>query len=101
MKKYLNVSGYELAQDNQSCLIPNAFLVFSRDGDLHRISLNGTNSNNLDDVIPVSRVKAASALDFDTLESRIYWSDTKIKAISRAYMNGSETEKVWIYKIVE
>jgi low density lipoprotein receptor-related protein 5/6 len=68
--------------------------VFSRDGDLHRISLNRTNSSNMDDVIPVSKVKAASALDFDTLESRIYWADTKVKAISRAYMNGSETERV-------
>jgi low density lipoprotein receptor-related protein 5/6 len=48
----------------------------------------------MDDVIPVSKVKAASALDFDTLESRIYWADTKVKAISRAYMNGSETERV-------
>lgn len=74
--------------------MPDAFLVFSKDGDLHRISLNGTNSNNFDDVIPVSKVKSAGALDFDTLESRIYWSDSKVKAISRAYMNGSETERV-------
>ncbi len=62
-------------------MVPDAFLVFSREGDLHRISLN--NSNNFDDVIPVSKVKAAGALDFDTIESRIYWSDSKSKAISQ------------------
>ncbi|CAL8117209.1 unnamed protein product [Orchesella dallaii] len=97
-------SGYELSSDGKSCSIPDAFLVFSRDGDLHRISLNRTAASrsgggdsaagSIDDVIPVSKVKAASALDFDTVESRIYWSDTKIKAIFRAFMNGSETEKV-------
>lgn len=53
----------------------------------------------MDDVIPVSKVKAASALDFDTVESRIYWSDTKFKAIFRAFMNGSETEKVIEYGV--
>lgn len=87
-------SGYELSTDERSCTIPDAFIVFSRDGDLHRISLNRTASTNMDDVIPVSKVKAASALDFDTVDSRIYWSDTKIKAIFRAFMNGSDTEKI-------
>lgn len=87
-------SGYELSSDGRLCTIPDAFLVFSRDGDLHRISLNRNASTNLDDVIPVSKVKAASALDFDAVDARIYWSDTKIKAIFRAFMNGSDTEKV-------
>ncbi|OXA50506.1 Low-density lipoprotein receptor-related protein 6 [Folsomia candida] len=93
-------SGYELASDNQSCLVPDAFLVFSRDGEIHRLSLNRTNSNNFDDIVPVSKVKAAGALDFDTIENRIYWSDSKVKAISRAYMNGSETERIIEFGLV-
>jgi len=83
--------GYEVDPGDRNCSVPKAFLVFSRDGDLHRISLNRTTTN---DVIPVSKVKAASAIDFDTVERRIYWSDTKLKTISRAFMNGSDTEKV-------
>jgi hypothetical protein len=35
-----------------------------------------------------------SALDFDISDNRIYWTDVKVKAISRAFMNGSDTEKI-------
>lgn len=35
-----------------------------------------------------------SALDFDMTDNRIYWSDVKVKAITRAFMNGSEMERV-------
>lgn len=36
----------------------------------------------------------ASALDIDFRESRIYWTDIKLKAITRAFINGSEIERV-------
>lgn len=36
----------------------------------------------------------SSALDYDLLENRIYWTDIKIKAITRAFMNGSNMERV-------
>jgi hypothetical protein len=35
-----------------------------------------------------------SALDFDITDNRIYWTDVKVKAISRAFMNGSDMEKI-------
>lgn len=35
-----------------------------------------------------------SALDFDMGDNRIYWADVKVKAITRAFMNGSEMERV-------
>jgi hypothetical protein len=35
-----------------------------------------------------------SALDFDINDNRIYWTDVKVKAISRAFMNGSDVEKI-------
>jgi low density lipoprotein receptor-related protein 5/6 len=35
-----------------------------------------------------------SALDFDINDNRIYWTDVKVKAISRAFMNGSDMEKI-------
>jgi low density lipoprotein receptor-related protein 5/6 len=33
-------------------------------------------------------------LDFDINDNRIYWTDVKVKAISRAFMNGSDMQKI-------
>lgn len=35
-----------------------------------------------------------SGLDFDKNDGRIYWTDTKLKAITRSYINGSDVEKI-------
>ncbi|XP_046394159.1 low-density lipoprotein receptor-related protein 6 [Ischnura elegans] len=83
--------GYELISDNKTCVVPEAFLLFSRKENICRISIENTNN---DMIIPVTGVKDASALDFDINDNRIYWSDIKIKAITRAFMNGSEVEKI-------
>ncbi|KAF7248253.1 Low-density lipoprotein receptor-related protein 6 [Varanus komodoensis] len=69
--------GLELISDMKTCIVPEAFLLFSRRADIRRISLE-TNNNNV--AIPLTGVKEASALDFDT--------------ISRAFMNGSALEHV-------
>lgn len=37
-------------------------------------------------------MREASALDFDVTDNRIYWTDISVKAISRAFMNGSNLE---------
>ncbi|XP_023718934.1 low-density lipoprotein receptor-related protein 6-like, partial [Cryptotermes secundus] len=69
--------GYELAADQRTCVVPEAFLLFARKENIGRISIE--NGNN-DAVIPVTGVKDASALDFDINENRIYWTDVKVKA---------------------
>ncbi|XP_061077917.1 low-density lipoprotein receptor-related protein 5 [Conger conger] len=81
--------GLELLSDLRSCIVPEAFLLFTNRPDIRRISL-GTNSNDV--AIPLTGVKEASALDFDVLENRIYWTDVSTKMISRAFMNGSSVE---------
>ncbi|KDR08547.1 Low-density lipoprotein receptor-related protein 6 [Zootermopsis nevadensis] len=83
--------GYELAANERTCVVPEAFLLFARKENIGRISIE--NGNN-DAVIPVTGVKDASALDFDINDNRIYWTDVKVKAISRAFMNGSDMEKI-------
>ncbi|KAL6424282.1 hypothetical protein ACFW04_009838 [Cataglyphis niger] len=83
--------GYELTKDKRTCIVPEAFLVYARRENLGRISIENTNNDN---IIPVTGIKEASALDFDLLENRIYWTDVKIKAITRAFMNGSDMERV-------
>uniref|UniRef100_A0AAR2JRQ2 EGF-like domain-containing protein n=1 Tax=Pygocentrus nattereri TaxID=42514 RepID=A0AAR2JRQ2_PYGNA len=83
--------GLELIADMSTCIVPEAFLLFSRHSDIRRISLE-TNNNNV--AIPLSGVKEASALDFDVTDNRIYWTDITLKTISRAFMNGSALEHV-------
>lgn len=68
--------GLELIADMQTCIVPEAFLLFSRHTDIRRISLE-TNNNNV--AIPLTGVKEASALDFDVTDNRIYWTDITLK----------------------
>lgn len=82
--------GLELASDLKTCIIPEAFLLFSRRSDIRRISLESKH----DDIIPVSGILEASALDYDINDDRIYWTDIHLKTINRAFMNGSNVEHI-------
>ena len=64
----------------KTCIVPEAFLLFSRRADIRRISLE-TNNNNV--AIPLTGVKEASALDFDVTDNRIYWTDISLKVSQR------------------
>ncbi|KAL7885278.1 hypothetical protein AOLI_G00055730 [Acnodon oligacanthus] len=83
--------GLELLSDLRTCVVPEAFLLFTNRAEIRSISL-GTNSNDV--AIPLTGVKEASALDFDVAENRIFWTDVSTKTISRAFMNGSGVEAV-------
>uniref|UniRef100_W5KCE8 Low density lipoprotein receptor-related protein 5 n=1 Tax=Astyanax mexicanus TaxID=7994 RepID=W5KCE8_ASTMX len=83
--------GLELLSDLHTCVVPEAFLLFTNRAEIRRISL-GTNSNNV--AIPLTGVREASALDFDMAENRIFWTDVSTKTISMAFMNGSGVETV-------
>lgn len=72
--------GFELISDMKTCIVPEAFLLFSRRADIRRISLE-TNNNNV--AIPLTGVKEASALDFDVTDNRIYWTDISLKVSKR------------------
>uniref|UniRef100_A0A8C7I8M5 Low density lipoprotein receptor-related protein 5 n=1 Tax=Oncorhynchus kisutch TaxID=8019 RepID=A0A8C7I8M5_ONCKI len=79
--------GLELLSDMRTCVVPEAFLLFTNRADIRSISL-GTNSNDV--AIPLTGVMEASALDFDVSENRIYWTDVSTKPrIARAHMDGS------------
>lgn len=82
--------GFELASDSRDCVIPEAFLICSRRQDIKRISL----VSRYADIIPLSGLESASAFDYDISDSRIYWADSKLKTISRSFMNGSNAERV-------
>ncbi|KAK7073342.1 Low-density lipoprotein receptor-related protein 6 [Halocaridina rubra] len=82
--------GYELTQDEKHCVIPEAFLLYTRKEDIRRISL--LTSHNVP--IPVTGIQEAMSIDFDSIENRLYWTDISVKSISRAFMNGSQLEPV-------
>ena len=68
--------GLELLANGKTCIIPEAFLLFTRRADIRRISLETTQK---DVIIPLAGVEEASALDFDINDNRIYWTDTSRK----------------------
>ena len=82
--------GFELATDSQTCIIPEAFLLFSRKVDIHRISLE---SHHLD-LIPIAGIQETTSFDYHLTDNRIYWTDVKQKSISRSFMNGSNIEHI-------
>ena len=82
--------GFELISDMKTCIVPEAFLLFSRRADIRRISLE-TNNNNV--AIPLTGVKEASALDFDVTDNRIYWTDISLKVGKRIGILKLGTEK--------
>lgn len=63
--------GFELTTDNITCIVPEAFLLFSRKENIRRISLESKH----DDTIPISGVQEANALDYDMNDNRVYWTD--------------------------
>uniref|UniRef100_A0AAY5F3Y8 Low density lipoprotein receptor-related protein 5 n=1 Tax=Electrophorus electricus TaxID=8005 RepID=A0AAY5F3Y8_ELEEL len=83
--------GLELLSDLHTCVVPEAFLLFTNRADIRSISL-GTNGNDV--ALPLTGVQEASALDFDVAENRIFWTDVSTKTISRAFLNGSGVEAV-------
>uniref|UniRef100_A0A1B6BXD2 EGF-like domain-containing protein n=1 Tax=Clastoptera arizonana TaxID=38151 RepID=A0A1B6BXD2_9HEMI len=83
--------GHELATDKKTCVVPKAFILFARKENIGRLSIE--NAHN-EAIIPVTGVKDASALDFDMADNRIYWTDVKLKSITRAFVNGSSMEKI-------
>jgi len=85
-------NGYELTQDDLTCVVPEAFILYTQDDHIKRISLDSRNRNNF--VIPVKDVQEPNALDFDKTDGRIYWSDLRKKTISRSFLNGSNFEIV-------
>ena len=52
----LYIAGYELATNERTCVVPEAFLLFARKENIGRISIE--NGNN-DAIIPVTGVKDA------------------------------------------
>ncbi|OWF50740.1 low-density lipoprotein receptor-related protein 6-like [Mizuhopecten yessoensis] len=89
--------GLELVSNGKTCIVPEAFLLFTRRRDIRRMSLETSHRIM---PVPIRGVKDALAIDFDFNDSRIYWTDAKLKTISRAFLNGSALETIVEYGLM-
>uniref|UniRef100_A0A8C1TDN1 Low density lipoprotein receptor-related protein 4 n=1 Tax=Cyprinus carpio TaxID=7962 RepID=A0A8C1TDN1_CYPCA len=79
--------------DHYNCgLSLDKFLLFARRTDIRRISFD--TEDKLDDVIPLADIRNAVALDWDSSERYIYWTDVTTDSINRAKWDGSKQEVV-------
>lgn len=86
---------YELLPDRKKCVIPKAFLLFSKLDSIGKISIEFNDGNHNDYKIPLKDLRDAHRqLDVDVVDRRIYFTDQKTKCISRAFLNGSDVQKV-------
>lgn len=87
---------YELLTDRKTCVLPTAFLLFSKQDKIGRISTDYNEGNYNDYMIPLKDLRDASMilLDVDVADRRIYYTDQKSKCISRAFINGSDVQTI-------
>uniref|UniRef100_A0AAX7SHF4 Low-density lipoprotein receptor-related protein 4 n=1 Tax=Astatotilapia calliptera TaxID=8154 RepID=A0AAX7SHF4_ASTCA len=79
--------------DSYSCATGlDKFLLFARRTDIRRISFDTEDMS--DDVIPLADVRNAVALDWDSKDGYIYWTDVTTDSINRALWNGTKQEVV-------
>lgn len=89
---------FELSKDKRTCFVPSAFLLFSRSspsqGSIGRISIDYNEDNHNDYIIPFTDFRDAHSIDVDVSDRRIYWTDQKSRCILRAFINGSDVQKI-------
>lgn len=65
--------GLELIDKGKKCIIPEAFLLFTREAEIKRMSL----STHRVISVPLKGIEKALSIDFDIGDNRIYWTDGK------------------------
>jgi low density lipoprotein receptor-related protein 5/6 len=85
---------YELAKDRKGCSIPTAFLLFSKGENIGRLSIGYNDEQHPDFFIPFKDLKDVYHLDVDIAERRVYWTDQKLKSIFKAFINGSDVQRI-------
>ena len=68
--------GLELISMGKKCIVPEAFLLFTTEADIKRMSLS---SQHRVVPIPLKGIKKAQAIDFDIGGNKIYWTDLSLQ----------------------
>ncbi|XP_032496890.1 low-density lipoprotein receptor-related protein 5 isoform X5 [Phocoena sinus] len=81
-------TGVQLQDNGQTCKAgAEEVLLLARRTDLRRISLDTPDFTDI--VLQVDDIRHAIAIDYDPLEGYVYWTDDEVRAIRRAYLDGS------------
>ena len=100
--------GYELGSDGRTCVKPEIFLLYTK---RNQIGMIGIENPNNDIAVPVTGISncryillikfvsnlklcSSSSVDYDINTMSVYWSDTATRTIMRAFLNGSNPQKV-------
>lgn len=62
-------------------------LLLARRTDLRRISLDMPDFTDI--ILQIDNIRHAIAIDYDPVEGYIYWTDDDVRAIRRAYLDGT------------
>ncbi|KAG9475852.1 hypothetical protein GDO78_003967 [Eleutherodactylus coqui] len=84
------LTGFRKTGSKTCALSLDKFLLFARRTDIRRVSFD--TSDFSDFVIPLSNVRSAVALDWDSADDFMYWTDTNADSINRAKSDGSSQE---------
>ncbi|KAK3698272.1 hypothetical protein QZH41_009502 [Actinostola sp. cb2023] len=87
--------GQVLEDDGQSCRDVERFLLFTEStfDNIYRIPIE-TGSQNVAQRIPLLMLSKPTAVDFDPIEERVYWSDLNQRSIYRSFLNGSSQQRI-------
>nr|XP_006819580.1 PREDICTED: low-density lipoprotein receptor-related protein 4-like [Saccoglossus kowalevskii] len=84
-------TGIRMKPDGQNCAdAPNTYLLFASRDSIRRISFDTPDYSDV--ALPLPDLHNAIALDFDSIEGKIYYTDVFLDVIRRADLNGSRME---------
>lgn len=76
---------------------PHELLLIVQRNEICRISLDSPDYTYF--VLPLTGIKHAIAIDFDSVDKMLYWTDEQACAIRRAYLDGSNQEDVIVAEV--
>ncbi|XP_067144345.1 low-density lipoprotein receptor-related protein 4-like [Centruroides vittatus] len=89
-------TGILLKEDMQTCSESmQSYIIVARRTDIRRISLDV--SYLADVVLPIKNLDNVIALDVDSVEEKIYWSDNGLDKIQRSNLDGTHVEDIVIH----
>lgn len=86
-------TGVRLHENGHTCASsPKEILLLARRSDLRRISLDTPDYTDV--ILQLSDIRHTIAIDYDTVEDYVYWTDDEVHLIRRAHMDGSGQEVI-------